>query len=88
MMVPTIHLNGTKKEWLEDQVYRAVMALQAAETAMSEASPNGRDYYVQGPSAIGAAISEHVERMAKIAKVREEMTALYEAIAEGGFRRR
>lgn len=48
MRVPTVHLNGTSKGELLDQAHRAARAVANAITAVMQAAPNGRDFYVQG----------------------------------------
>ena len=87
MMIPTVHLNGTSKNELLAQVEEAQRGVSVALRAMSSAAPNGRDYYPQGPSAYAEAEREHLARVNKLVDVRQELLALYEAIADGGWRR-
>lgn len=63
MQLPMIHLNGTPRERLADQLLEAGNALIAAIDALSQAGPNARDYYPIGPSAIKIAIREHEDRL-------------------------
>lgn len=78
MTTPTIHLNGTGRASLSEGYREAGIAVNAAIDAMSEAAPNARDYYVQGPAAIQAAQAEHVSRVKRLIAVRDELLALYE----------
>ena len=48
MILPTIHLNGTSREGLREQVRRAHEAANDLRQALMEMTPNGRDYYPQG----------------------------------------
>lgn len=82
MRVPTIHLNGTSARELVDQIETAMGALQTAITALGETAPNGRDYYPQGPTAIGEAGREHQARIDRLQGVRQELEALYAGIDE------
>jgi hypothetical protein len=82
MMKPTIHLNGTGHDDLLKQaetVYRAAGELL---DALSNACPNGRDYYPQGDNAIHTAIQEHSERMVAVEKIRDDMLALADNVYE------
>lgn len=84
MRVPTIHLNGTSKERLLDQLTDAGLALSRALDELSEATPNGRDYYPQGATAFAEAMGEHKARVYKLREVYNELSALTEAIADKG----
>ena len=50
VIIPRIHLNGTSKGELLDQLKAADRALGAAEEALGRAAPNARDYYVIEPN--------------------------------------
>lgn len=82
MRVPTIHLNGTSQERLLEVHENAGRALGAAIDALSDAAPNGRDFYPQGEQALSEAMREHRARMEKLNEVRSELVQLMEAIAE------
>lgn len=84
LSIPSIHLNGTSKNELLDQLQTAYSAVDAAMIAMSKAAPNGRDYYPQGPDAIRKAVVEHSERLAKLAAVSRELETIVIAIVDGG----
>lgn len=86
MMVPTIHLNGTPHERLMEQVSAAREALRATVEALSEMTPNGRDYYPQGEGAFDKAAREHAARIQKISAVDAELAELQWAIAGKGMR--
>jgi len=86
MMVPSIHLNGSSKESLLDDVHEARMALAAAISALGKCWPNGRDYYPQGDGALLKAKVEWQERFNRLTIVEAELTLLEHAISEGGFK--
>jgi len=59
--LPTIHLNGTSAQNLEDE-YRAVRhAVTAASDALAAATCNARDFYPQEPGAWQRARAERDE---------------------------
>jgi hypothetical protein len=80
---PTIHLNGTSAEALRNQYAAAHTAVEQAITALSEAAPHGRDYYVRGGSAYAQAAMEHSYRMNALTRVRDELLELHDA-CDGG----
>lgn len=80
MIAPTIHLNGTSRESLLEALETAYRKLGEAYDALKQTAPNGRDYYPQGPNAIGQATSEHFARLKRIDEVRDELEALAIAI--------
>ena len=73
MLVPTIHLNGTSKKVLLEQVSTAHNCLRDAMERLVLAAPNGRDYYPQGDGAIIQAMREHEGRMSRLAEVLDEL---------------
>lgn len=79
MMIPTVHLNGTSKDALLDQLTEAKRALYIALGKMVDAAPNGRDYYTQGNQAFSQATLEYAERTDAIRTLIEE----YETLIEG-----
>ena len=81
MTVPMIHLNGTSREALLDQVCAAEAAGRAFLDALANMTPNGRDYYVKGDDALRQALHEHDARVVKIKSVMTELQELAEAIA-------
>ena len=76
MILPTIHMNGTSREELVAQLEFASMALETAYQTLKRAAPNGRDYYPQGPEAIGVATAEHMARLKKLDEVKHEVDRL------------
>ncbi len=83
MMKPTIHMNGTSKGRLLDGYTEAALAIRHAMDKLAETAPNGRDYYPQGPDAIGKATNEHSERMAKLRSLLADMSALAVHVCDG-----
>jgi hypothetical protein len=84
LLVPTVHLNGTAKSDLIEQLEQAYDALATAQIKLSEAEPNGRDFYPQGPNVIIEAVGQHVERLQKIRSVQAEINAILEAVQQQG----
>lgn len=88
MIMPTIHLNGSGRENLENQVREAGEAIHAALEKMAAAAPHGRDYYPQDEGAITGpaykqAEKEHLARMEKVREVLKEYEQLYEWVSYG-----
>lgn len=81
-MVPTIHLNGTDRDSLVNDIIDVRSKLFEALEAMRKVTPNGRDYYPQGPDAIHHAMVEHHARVAQIQAVMDELGTLAEAISD------
>lgn len=82
MRTPTIHLNGSSREHLFEACAEALGALRRALRAMDDVSPNGRDYYPQGPEALSEALREHTSRCERIRSVLAELEQIAEAIQD------
>lgn len=80
---PTVHLNGTGLASLGRQYREASEGLRKALDAMGPMSPNGRDYYPQGPGAFHLAVEQHVARIAKVREALAEVDALWDYLANG-----
>lgn len=81
LAIPTIHLNGTSRETLIEQLCDAVHALHEAGRKLAAAAPNGRDYYPAGAGAINVAMDQHEARMKKLREIIAELEAIAEAIS-------
>jgi hypothetical protein len=88
MIKPTIHRNGTGRDQLLEQVLEAGHKVYEALKALEAASPNGRDYYPQGPDAINTAVQEYTVRVYKLKEVWDDLQelAIHISDAEGGAR--
>jgi hypothetical protein len=73
LIVPTVHMNGTSRNALQEQLTEASLAIDNALTKLMLAIPHGRDYYVQGDSALKLAMDQHRARVQKLIDVREEI---------------
>jgi len=71
MELPIVNINGTSRKQLLEQYLAALLALQVTVKAVQDAAPHGRDY-VHGGN-ISAAIAEHVERLAVLQRVADEI---------------
>jgi hypothetical protein len=84
--LPAIHLNGTGRAGLQDNLARAHRALDAALTALAAAGPNRRDYYIL-PDADAhwrAALAEHERRLDAVRALLDDVTADALALDEIG----
>jgi hypothetical protein len=81
MILPTIHMNGTAASDLLEGYIDCGHSLRHAIKNFENASPNGRDYYVQGPDALWTAQREHAARIAKLAEVLQDINTLAEHVA-------
>lgn len=82
LAVPTIHINGSSREFLINDMLQATDAIRAAIDAVRKAAPNARDYYPQGTGAFDRAMTEHRARLAKLESVWSEIGEIIEATAE------
>lgn len=82
LAIPTVHRNGTSKEALMQDLENASNKLYEAIKALEETAPNGRDYYVQGPSALAKAEKEFKARADALKKVYEEIGLIMEGVAD------
>ena len=81
---PTIHLNGSSADRLAIDYRKAWQALDDAICAVQATAPNGRDYYVQGPDALGKANAEHLARLQRLSDVQKELEDLGVYCLNGG----
>lgn len=82
LVVPSVHLNGTSRESLMDQVEKAERAVRNALMSLYETAPNGRDYYPQGNDALKAAQRQHDSRVGRLLVVANELGELALGIAD------
>jgi hypothetical protein len=80
LTVPTVHINGTSRDELLEQIRDAYLAIGKAMEALAKASPNGRDYYPQGDEACRAARKEHQSRAERLASVRDELLTIGQSL--------
>lgn len=72
IITPIIHLNGTSKAMLIEELSRAYDAIQSAFYAMGRAAPNGRDYYPE-PGRMEKALEQHTRRMKTLSALMDEI---------------
>lgn len=80
MILPTVHFNGTSRDELLRQHVDAIQTIHAAIEAVQRAAPNGRDYYLQGESAIGQALYEYRDRLKRLESVLSELNTIAESL--------
>lgn len=89
MILPIVHLNGSSLERLLEQNTSALRALRAAISALGEAAPNGRDYYLLGEGAIITATTEHLARVNALMSIERDLVEVVEHLhAQAEQRRR
>lgn len=81
MQLPCIHLNGTSRESLVNDLEGAGNALELAYQALKETAPNGRDYYPLAEGAFGVAVKEHMDRLRRLDAIKTEVDELIRSIA-------
>jgi hypothetical protein len=84
LTTPTIHLNGSSAFNLAEEYRAAYSAVGDAIRAVQSTAPNGRDYYVQGPDALGKANAEHLARLQRLSDVQKELEDLGVYCLNGG----
>jgi|SRR5579863_202057 len=85
LMVPTVHLNGTAKVDLMQQLADAIDPIREAIRKLAAACPNARDYYPQGPEAIGEALRQHNARMAMLRSMAAELETIMVEADQGAL---
>lgn len=88
MMIPTVHLNGDTADRLVEQNRNVADAARALLEALAEASPNARNFYVQGPNAFSQAASEHTARCEAVRAVMADAATIALAVQEQADERR
>jgi len=91
VVAPTVHLNGSGKASLLEQYHKVREAIWAAQEAISESHPHGRDYYVQNEpeeciygAALQRAAIEHRARLLKLVEIEDEINAILDNIRSQG----
>jgi hypothetical protein len=80
LMIPTVHLNGTSRNELQNQLFNARKAIRTAIEALSAACPHDRDYYVQSPNAGPVARNQHRDRLRRLISVQTELEIILEKV--------
>ena len=70
---PVVNLNGTSRESLLEQRWAAMDAISTALIALSECSPNGRDYQTAAKGEFEVARNLHSERFAFLDRLINEL---------------
>jgi len=80
MMIPTVHLNGTSKQNMLEELEVAHGAVNTAIDALRQVTVHGRDYYVQGEHAYLQARHEMDARLAALVAVQDDLLTMRVAI--------
>lgn len=84
--VPMVHLNGTSGKELLAQQRGVLDACRALQLALADATPHGRDYYPYDKNRINEALKDHVDRVAMVNKIREQVELIALGILEQGVK--
>lgn len=80
IIIPVVHLNGTSKESLLNGYLEVHRALISSLDKLSDAAPNGRDYYLSGTGAFEKAREQHDNRVKKLVLVKDEIEYIINSI--------
>ncbi len=73
---PGLHMNGSGPKNLHEKYQKAALALSEALSAMREAWPHGRDYYLSGDDALQRAEDEAERLMTDVREAMDYFEAL------------
>jgi hypothetical protein len=80
LVLPTIHLNGTSKEELFNDLSNALYAIQLARECVQATAPHGRDYCTKSGNALQQALAQHASRLRALQTVYDELQAIAEHV--------
>lgn len=80
--IPSVHMNGDTRKTLVAQHRAVYNKARDLLDALTEASPNGRNYYVQGDDAIKQAVAEARARYAAVHAIKADAETILLAIME------
>jgi hypothetical protein len=82
LVIPSVHLNGTSRGMLYDQLRDGVTDINTAIETLNKASPHMRDYYVKPNSeeAYRLALAQHNSRIQRLIDVRTELETIFQAM--------
>lgn len=83
VIAPIVHLNGTSKQMLMDELEEAYYALNKAYDVIKQSGPNGRDYYPV-PGLMEKAVEQHTQRLKAIDAVKDSIAEQLNAISSQG----
>lgn len=72
IITPIVHLNGSSKTMLIEELSGAFDAVRDALYAMGKAAPNPRDYYPE-PGRMEKALEQHSRRMKTLSDLMDEL---------------
>jgi hypothetical protein len=81
-MAPLLHLNGTSGQALLHLNRAAAAAIRQAIDALTEASPNARDYYVIDAASFPQARAEHRARVLLLHQILADLDTIGMRIAD------
>ena len=81
LVFPCVHMNGTGKQTLLDNLSSFYDAIEEARYHLKQAVPNGRDYYI-GAWTLKDAMAQHMRRLEAIDAIQKDIEAEMELISE------
>ena len=80
VVYPCVHMNGTGKQALLDNLECVYYAVEKVRDALKQAAPNGRDYYI-GTNTYKAAADQHTQRLVMLDTFQKHIEAEMELIS-------
>jgi hypothetical protein len=78
---PTVHLNGTSRKELVEQLAEGWRKTSEAMTALQNGAPHARDYYIQtNPDAYNIARAQHSDRLRRLQSIKDELNQILEKL--------
>jgi len=81
VIAPIVHLNGTSRQMLMDELEEAYYALGNAYDKVKASGPNGRDYYLMA-GLFEKAVKQHTDRLEAIEGVRRSIAEQLTTISD------
>ena len=81
-VAPCVHLNGTSRDQLVENLSPVVQAIEYAYIALKQAAPNGRDYYI-GTVTLSQALDQHRQRQTMLDNLVASFATELALIADG-----
>lgn len=83
LQAPLIHLNGSSKARLKEDLAEAYQAIREASLKLHATAPHQRDYYPLPDGAWECARDQYLSRLKRLEEIEKELLAVRLAISEG-----
>ena len=81
-VAPCVHLNGTSRNQLTENLEKVFQSLQLVYDDLKQAAPNGRDYYI-GTVTLSQALDQHRQRQTMLDNLVASVATELALIADG-----